>query len=206
VAVEPAFEDRGVARPGRELAHTLGRAVGVVGLSFGAQLSPFVRAAKERFLPPLPPPAWSQAILAAAVRAYIPLMYPHGSWAPLDEETSLYEVDLEGRTSATSVGRPLPHGARREGRKRRCGPIETGDLVLGGGAFRQWGSRSGRDRPARRFRFNRSGEDPPRGGLAQRRGARCTSRSARRRPSPITGMARRACSPPTGFATVMGKR
>jgi carboxyl-terminal processing protease len=130
VAVEPAFEDRGVARPGRELAHSLGRAVGVVGRSFGAQLSPFVRAAKERFLPPLTPSAWSQAILAAAVRAYIPLMDPHGSWAPLDEETSLYEMDLEAeppprlwdRRFRTALGVKVESGA--------ASPIEAGDLVL----------------------------------------------------------------------------
>jgi carboxyl-terminal processing protease len=129
-AVEPAFEDRGVARPGRELAYSLGHAVGVVGRSFGAQLSPFVRAAKDRFLPPIAPAAWSQAILAAAVRAYVPLMDPHGSWAPLDEETSLYEVDLEAEPPPrlwdhrfrTALGVKVESGA--------APPIETGDLVL----------------------------------------------------------------------------
>ncbi|HMJ51602.1 MAG TPA: S41 family peptidase [Polyangiaceae bacterium] len=131
LAIEPAFEDRGVARPGRDLAHSLGRVVGVVGRSFGAQLSPFVHAAKERFLPPLTPPAWSEAILAAAVRAYVPLMDPHGSWAPLDEETSLYEVDLEAeppprlwdRRFRTALGVKVESGA--------AAPIEAGDLVLG---------------------------------------------------------------------------
>src|SRR6185503_9807829 len=130
VAVEPAFEDRGVARPGRDLARSLGRAVGVAGRSFGSQLSPFVRAAKERFLPPLTPVAWSQAILAAAVRAYVPLMDPHGSWAPLDEETSLYEVDLEAeppprlwdRRFRTALGVKVESGA--------APPLEAGDLVL----------------------------------------------------------------------------
>jgi carboxyl-terminal processing protease len=130
LAVEPAFEDRGVARPGRELASSLGHAVGVVGRSFGSQLAPFVRAARERFLPALTAPAWSQAVLAAAVRAYVPQMDPHGSWAPLDEETSLYEVDLEAeppprlweRRYRTAVGVKVEAGA--------AAPLDPGDLVL----------------------------------------------------------------------------
>jgi carboxyl-terminal processing protease len=130
LAVEPPFEDRGVARPGRDLAHWLGHAVGVVGRSFGSQLSPFVHAAKERFLPPLTASAWSQAVLAAGVRAYVPLMDPHGSWAPLDEETSLYEVDLEAeppprlwdRRFRTALGVKVEGGA--------APPMEAGDLVL----------------------------------------------------------------------------
>lgn len=129
-AVEPAFEDRGVARTGRDLAYSLGRAVGVAGRSFGAPLTPFVRTAKERFFPPLAPTAWSQAILAAAVRAYVPLMDPHGSWAPLDEETSLYEVDLEAEPPPrlwdhrfrTALGVKVESGA--------APPLEAGDLVL----------------------------------------------------------------------------
>ena len=130
LAADPPFEDRGVARPGRDLAHTLGRAVGVAGRAFGSQLAPFVRAAKERFLPPLPAAAWSQAVLAAAVRAYVPLMDPHGSWAPLDEETSLYEVDLEAdpppRLWDHRIRTPL--GVRVEA--GAAFPLEPGDLVL----------------------------------------------------------------------------
>ena len=130
LAAEPAFEDRGVARPGRELAQSLGHAVGVVGRSFGLQLAPFMRAARERFLPPLTAPAWSHAVLAAAVRAYVPQMDPHGSWAPLDEETSLYEVDLEAeppprlwdRRYRTALGVKVEGGA--------APPLDAGDLVL----------------------------------------------------------------------------
>jgi carboxyl-terminal processing protease len=130
LAVEPPFEDRGVARPGRELAHTLGHAVGAAGRAYGSQLAPFVHAAKERFLPSLPAAAWSQALLAAAVRAYVPLMDPHGSWAPLDEETSLYEVDLEAdpppRLWDHRIRTPL--GVRVEAGATL--PLEAGDLVL----------------------------------------------------------------------------
>jgi carboxyl-terminal processing protease len=130
LAVDPPFEDRGVARPGRELAEVLGHAVGAAGHSFGAQLAPFVRAAKERFLPRLPAPAWSEAVLAASVRGYVSLMDPHGSWAPLDEETSLYEVDLEAeppprlwdRRFRTALGVKVEAGA--------APPLEAGDLVL----------------------------------------------------------------------------
>ncbi|MET0592431.1 MAG: S41 family peptidase, partial [Polyangiaceae bacterium] len=130
VAVDPPFEDRGVARPGRDLARALGHAVGVAGRSYGGGLAPFVRAARERFLPPIAGPAWGQAVLAAALRAYVPLMDPHGSWAPLDEETSLYEVDLEAdppprlwdHRLRTAIGVRVEAGA--------APPLEAGDLVL----------------------------------------------------------------------------
>jgi carboxyl-terminal processing protease len=94
LATRPVFEDRGVARPARELAQDLGHTIGTVEQTFGA-LTPFGRAAKERFVPALSPAAWSRAVLAAVLRAYVPQIDPHGGWAPLDEETSLYEVDLE---------------------------------------------------------------------------------------------------------------
>jgi carboxyl-terminal processing protease len=130
VAVDPPFEDRGVARPGRELAQMLGHAVGVAKRSYAGDLAPFVRAARARFLPPLGAPAWGEAVLAAALRAYVPLMDPHGSWAPLDEETSLYEVDLEAEPPPrlwdhrfrTALGVRVEAGA--------APPIESGDLVL----------------------------------------------------------------------------
>jgi carboxyl-terminal processing protease len=95
LASDPIFEDRAVARPARDLVRELGHRVGVASRSFGEPISPFVSAARERFIPALSAGAWSRAVLAAALRAYLPQIDPHGGWAPLDEETSLYEVDLE---------------------------------------------------------------------------------------------------------------
>ena len=129
-ASRPAFEDRVVAKPARQLADELGRAMGVIGRSFGDGALPFVRAARERFLPPLSAEGWSEAVLAAAVRAYLPQIDPHGGWAPLDEETSLYEVDLEVSPPArlwdhmvrTAIGMRVESGAPE--------PLLPRDLVL----------------------------------------------------------------------------
>jgi carboxyl-terminal processing protease len=131
LATEPAFEDRAVARPARDLARDLGHCVGVLDHSLGGPISPFVRAARERFVPVLPASTWSHALLAAALRAYLPQIDPHGGWAPLDEETSLYEVDLEAvppprlwdRMVRTALGVRVESGV--------ASPIETRDLVLG---------------------------------------------------------------------------
>lgn len=95
LASESPFEDRAVDRPARELARDLGHRVGVVAHTFGAPLGRFAEAARSRFVPDLGAAQWGRALLAAAVRAYVPQIDPHGGWAPLDEETSLYEVDLE---------------------------------------------------------------------------------------------------------------
>jgi carboxyl-terminal processing protease len=98
-----AFEDGPVARPARDLAKTLGGRVGTLQKTFGASLDGSAGSALSRILPngdhsgePGGTPfAWSEVMLAAAVRAYLPQIDPHGGWAPLDEETSLYEIDLE---------------------------------------------------------------------------------------------------------------
>jgi carboxyl-terminal processing protease len=131
IVTEAAFEDRAVARPARELATDLGHRVGVLDHSLGPAFAPFVRAARERFVPVLPAGSWSQALLAAALRAYLPQIDPHGGWAPLDEETSLYEVDLEAvppprlwdRMVRTAIGVRVESGV--------APPIESRDLVLG---------------------------------------------------------------------------
>jgi len=131
LASEPAFEDRAVARLARDLARDLGHRVGVIDHSFGAPVQPFIRAARERFVPVLPAATWSRAVLAAALRAYLPQIDPHGGWAPLDEETSLYEVDLEAAPEPRLWDRMVrtAMGVRVE-----SGPaplVEARDLILG---------------------------------------------------------------------------
>lgn len=95
LASEPPFEDCDVLRPARDLARDLGHTVGVVDRSYGEAVRPFVDAARSRFAPSLAPAAWARVLIAAAVRAYLPQLDPHAGWAPLDEETCLYEVDLD---------------------------------------------------------------------------------------------------------------
>jgi carboxyl-terminal processing protease len=93
VALASAFEDGDVTVPAQTLAAELGRRVGTVERSFGATFEPFVRASRERFLPGLDAGEWENVVLAAAVRSYVSVVDPHGAWAPLDEEWSLYADD-----------------------------------------------------------------------------------------------------------------
>jgi carboxyl-terminal processing protease len=129
-AAEPAFEDHTVARPARALADDLGRAIGTASRSLGAPVASYVQAARQRFLPALTASQWGDAVLAASLRAYLPQVDPHGAWAPLDEETSLYEVDLE----ASPPPRLWDHmvrtalGVRVE--SEPAAPLEPHDLVL----------------------------------------------------------------------------
>lgn len=93
LALLPAFEEGPISRPSRQLARELGGALGTLERSLpGLELS--ARAALDRALPP-DGVDWDRVVLAAAVRAYVPLIDPHGGWAPLSEETALYEIELE---------------------------------------------------------------------------------------------------------------
>ncbi|HEY1696552.1 MAG TPA: S41 family peptidase [Polyangiaceae bacterium] len=129
-ATAPAFEGSNVTRPARALAATLGRRVGVVERSLGAAAQPYVDAARSRYFPRLDASGWARVVLASAVRAYVPAIDPHGAWAPLDEESSVYEVDLEARppvrlwdkSDRTAIGVRIESGA--------APPLADGDVVL----------------------------------------------------------------------------
>ncbi len=129
-AQETLFEDGPVARPAMDLSSEIGRRVGQVLAHHGPETEPFAQSARSRFFPSLDATQWGEAILAAAVRAYILQIDPHGAWAPLDEETSLYEVELEasGRSrlwfkmSRTSIGLRVDEGPMT--------PLVPGDVVL----------------------------------------------------------------------------
>lgn len=112
--------------PAREIAKKLGRDV-----SAASSLSKtYSASARARYFPEYTPEKWSRVILAAAVRAYVPLVDPHGAWAPGDEESSVYEVDLEAhpaprsweRAVRTSLGVRIEAGA--------LDPLKVGDVVL----------------------------------------------------------------------------
>ncbi|HEU4411247.1 MAG TPA: S41 family peptidase [Polyangiaceae bacterium] len=125
----PAFDDGARPPPARELAAELGYRLGVVRASFGDPLESAVEAAVERTVPRSPPP-WANVVLAAALRAYVPQLDPHGGWAPFDEETSLYEVDLEAnppprlwrRMVRTALGVRIDEAA--------LAPLLPGDVVV----------------------------------------------------------------------------
>jgi carboxyl-terminal processing protease len=129
-AGSPVFEGATVTRPARTLAATLGRRAGQLDRDLGPAVAPYTAAARSRYFPPLDPEKWGRVVLASAVRAYVPAVDPHGAWAPLDEESSVYEVDLEARPPSrlwdkaerTAVGVKIEAGATP--------PLADGDVIL----------------------------------------------------------------------------
>ena len=129
-AAAPAFEGTTVTRSAHSLATTLGHRLGVLERELGAAGRPYVDAARARYFPALGADGWANVVLAAAVRAYVPMIDPHGAWAPLDEESSVYEVDLEARppmrlwdkAERTAVGLRVESGATP--------PLADGDVLL----------------------------------------------------------------------------
>lgn len=126
------FENTQVSRAGRALATGLGRQLALASSVLPEQVLP---RARSRLFPDLTVQQWTDAVLAAALRAYVLHIDPHGAWAPLDEETSLYEVELEasGRTrmwtrmSRTAAGIVIDEGP--------LPPLHVGDLVLAIGSI-----------------------------------------------------------------------
>jgi carboxyl-terminal processing protease len=134
LAAKPAFKDGPNLIPAKELSAELGKRLGSIQSAYGSALSPVIQAAETRLFPTSTQTNWSHVILAAAVRAYIPQMDPHGAWAPYDEETSLYEIDLEAsppprlyhHMSRTAVGFLLEENGAR--------PMKSGELLLSVGS------------------------------------------------------------------------
>jgi carboxyl-terminal processing protease len=129
-AAAPVFEGVTVTRSAHALAATLGRRIGIIEREMGLAAAPYADAARTRYFPSLSADDWSNVVLASAVRAYIPMIDPHGAWAPFDEESSVYEVDLEARPPSrlwdkaerTAVGLRIESGA--------TAPLVDGDVLL----------------------------------------------------------------------------
>jgi carboxyl-terminal processing protease len=127
---EPAFEDELVSRPARQLASELGLRIGQF-VSVAPELGDAsAAAALSRFFPEYSNEEWSEVVLAAAVRAYVPAIDPHGEWAPLEEEWALFEGDpIDGTEPTlwsdmvrTALGARIVAGPRP--------PLDMDDLVL----------------------------------------------------------------------------
>ena len=86
-----------------ETVETLADRLAVIQRSLGNDMPGLVTIARDRYFPAFDAEAWSHVVLAAAVRAYVPLIDPHGAWAPLDEESSVYAVDLDAHPPALLV-------------------------------------------------------------------------------------------------------
>jgi carboxyl-terminal processing protease len=129
-AADPVLEVDATSRPGRTLADILGARIGAVERALGAEAIPYGDLAAQRFFPALDAEGWSRVVLAAAVRAYVPLTDPHGAWAPLDEEASVYDVELEAhppdrlwdRASRTAFGVLVESDP--------LDPLRVGDVVV----------------------------------------------------------------------------
>jgi carboxyl-terminal processing protease len=115
---------------GRALARELGQRIGRWTSAAGPEGQTFARTAEERFFPTLDAAAWAHVVLAAAVRAYVPLVDPHGAWAPFDEESSVYEVDLASQPPSRLWSRPQPTALGIRLIEGAESPLEDGDVVL----------------------------------------------------------------------------
>ena len=190
-AAAPAFEGATVTRPARALAATLGRRVGRLdragsGRPRSRTSMPRARGTSRASTPD----GWARVVLASAVRAYVPAIDPHGAWAPLDEESSVYEVDLEARPPSrlwdkaerTAVGVKIEAGATP--------PLADGDVVLSLAGLADGGAELRAERAARVRRVRRAaagaGRRAARGReaaghhVARRRAGRGASRGRRR--------------------------
>jgi carboxyl-terminal processing protease len=129
-AAAGAFEDGPVSRPARTLARTLGRRAHAVAIAH-PELVPDLARARDRWLPTLDADAWSEVALAAAVRAWVPLVDPHGAWAPVEESVSLYDRDLETAPPARlwSAATRTVVGVRVDGGASE--PLKERDVVVG---------------------------------------------------------------------------
>ena len=114
----------------RELAAEIGRRVGAFEAGFGAHARPYADASRKRFLPSLDAKGWSRVVLASAVRAYVPLVDPHGEWAPFDEESRIYEVDLASRPPSRLWSRAVPTAVGVRITETPTSPLAVDDVVL----------------------------------------------------------------------------
>jgi carboxyl-terminal processing protease len=124
------FEDGTATRRSSDLARLIGHSLGVGRAAFGQEMERHCQAAIERMAPKLSALEWSEVLLAAAVRAYLPQVDPHGAWAPLDEESSIYDLSLEvlppahlwGDMTRTALGARIDRDA--------LAPLQEGDIVI----------------------------------------------------------------------------
>ena len=114
----------------REVALEIGRRVGAFETAHGPEGKPFADEARRRFFPQLDKAGWAKVVLASAVRAYVPLVDPHGEWAPFDEESRIYEVDLASRPPSRLWGRAVPTAIGVRVTDSATAPLLVDDVVL----------------------------------------------------------------------------
>lgn len=125
-----ALEPIPVATSAREAAEELGRRAGAFEIAHGSEAKRYVDEARRRFFPPLDKGGWAKVVLASAVRAYVPLVDPHGEWAPFDEESRIYEVDLASRPPSRLWGRAALTAVGVKITESPTPPLAENDVVL----------------------------------------------------------------------------
>jgi carboxyl-terminal processing protease len=129
-ALDDVAPDGGTSASARELTDELAGRAGTLQHAYGAPLARYVATARDRFFPQMTPQAWSEVVLAAAVRAWVELVDAHGAWAPYGEEASVHDVDLDQdapsrlwtRATRTLLGVRVDDGGMP--------PLAAGDVLL----------------------------------------------------------------------------
>lgn len=128
-ALEAALDDGG-NDAAKSITNELADRAGALEHAYGAPVERYVATARDRFFPQMTADAWSEVVLAAAVRAWVQLVDAHGAWAPYGEEASVHDVDLDQdapsrlwtRATRTVLGVRVDDGAMP--------PLATGDVLL----------------------------------------------------------------------------
>jgi carboxyl-terminal processing protease len=128
LAAEPIYEDDPVTRPAVDLANELGARLGAFVARFPDE-TVLADVARARFFPH-EQRLLGEMVTLAALRAYVPLVDPHGDFAPFDEEWALYAGDatLDSGSPLWADAIRTPLGARVV--DYPAPPLELDDLVL----------------------------------------------------------------------------
>ena len=132
-AVLPLLEDDSILSTARVSASSLATEIGarIAALKpFGPVAIEIHNATRQRVFPTLSDDTWGNVVLAAALRAYVLLIDPHGAWAPFDEETALYDVELEASGRYHLWGSMTRTAAGARINSKPVAPLQTDDVVL----------------------------------------------------------------------------
>lgn len=112
------------------LTDELADRAGVLHKAFGEPVAKYLQDARNRYFPEMTAEAWSEVVLAAAVRGWVEEVDAHGAWAPYGEEAAVHDVDLDQdaptrlwtRATRTLLGVRIDDGA--------LAPLASGDVIL----------------------------------------------------------------------------
>ncbi|MCL2777008.1 MAG: S41 family peptidase [Polyangiaceae bacterium] len=125
-----AIEPLPVVGTAKEIAFEIGRRVGAFEATQGERGRAIGDEARRRFFPPLDKEGWAKVVIASAVRAYVPLVDPHGEWAPFDEESHIYELDLLSHPPRKLWEHAVPTAVGVRVSDGVVAPLADGDVIL----------------------------------------------------------------------------